>query len=183
MWYNFGMGSSFKVQFRNKLFLFFGLVIFFVVGFYFLAKETTSLADSIAKDRVSLLVGSNVSQVLADLKGGKAAAVPYQKGIKALLPTRDQIVSNLSQSLDSQARISGVTMTFAFQGEEVKPEASQLGNVGFSLKLVGPVGNLVDFFNYLETKAPGFLMRFDHYDLSRTGEDYQLALKGVAFYQ
>ncbi|MFA6354655.1 MAG: hypothetical protein WCX12_03170 [Candidatus Paceibacterota bacterium] len=176
--------ENFKKQFRNKALIILGLFLVSGVILYFSASYIAKLSKDISNQRFLVYENSNINGVLADLKNGNDSAAAYIKGIGALVPAKDQLISDLSRVLSNQGTNYGVGVTFDFQqGVEVKPTPTSFGHAGFSLSVTGPLSNLIAFLRYLETASPRFLMSFESADIAKTSNDYVLNAKGLVYFK
>lgn len=176
--------ENFGKQLRNKTLILLGLFLVSGVIFYFASDYIAKLSEDISNQRASVFENSNINQVLANLKSGNESAVAYMKGIGALVPTKDQLISDLPQALSSQGKNFGVWVTFDFQqGVEAKSTPTSFGHAGFSLSATGPLPSLIAFLKHLEVTSPRFLMSFDTADISKTTEDYILHTEGLVYFK
>ncbi len=175
--------DNFKHEVRKNLFVF-GAIVLIFGGFVFFAKgQMVKLSNRIAGVQSVISQQRTISSQLASLREDKALASKYETTINVLIPTRRQLF-DLQRWLGNQAQSYNTGITFNYPGNETDPTGESLGNLPFSMKLSGKIRDLANFLDFLENKAPQFLMSFDDLNVGASqGNSNQVALKGKVYFR
>ena len=86
--------------------------------------------------------------------------------------------------MGQQARISQIELDFSFTGTQVAVSATKPGSIGFTIRATGPLANLSQFLNTIETQAPQFAFTLQEVNLTQqaTG-NYKLNIQGTIFFK
>ena len=174
------MKNSFAKQLWLSLGIVLGSVVLATIALYFLSGQMDAEAQKIVTDQA--IVGRQVALlgILAELKRDAPIAAQYSQAMDKLLPKHDDLIG-LSPWLNGIAATHGVTITFSFTGASSPPNGSMPGSDVFSLSANGNLANLTAFLEDAETKAAGYLLTIDTFDLSGSENGYQLSMQGKAF--
>lgn len=173
-----------KIGFNQQLLINFGIVLgataAATTGLYFLSADITVQANKIIFDRALVERQAAVVGILAGLKSDAPKAAQYVDAMKKLLPTHDELIG-FSPLLDTLGRTHSVSVTFSFRGDNTAATESLVGSDGLNLSVTGASGDIMAFFDDMETKIPGFLLSIETFDLVKADAGYRLTMQGRLF--
>lgn len=174
---------DFKKQAWITLIVLGGFLLVLWAAFLWLKGEINFRTSEIAEQRKLIQQGSVITETIAALTTEKQAAQPYIDTFDSVIATRDDLVVNFSRWLENEAELFGLGLTFGFQGSESKPTESDLGQVGFSIKLIGAFEDAISFLNHLESGRKVFLMSLDSFDIVSGSQAYTVSASGRVFFR
>jgi hypothetical protein len=176
------LGKSFKKEWWMSGSIIVGTLVIAAAILYILSGDLSGQAGQIVADR-AFIAGQNAAlSDFAALKSNAANAVPYTNAMQKLLPTHDQLIG-FPGWLASQGDVHNVSVSSAFQGTNTPATASAPGSDSFSLSATGAESDLAAFLGDLETKAQGYLLTIDSFELISEGGNYRLSAQGRVFSQ
>lgn len=161
----------------GAIFLVFGLFLYFGKG------QLLKLSERVKEVQIRISQQRNVSSEIIKLREDEKLAAKYEKVMNALVPVEGQMFG-LQRWLVTQGQIYNVGVTFGYTGDGIEPQGENLGNLPFSLKLSGELGDLAAFLDFLENKNSQFLMSFDNLSVGLgQGGLSQAAVTGKAYFR
>jgi len=159
-----------------------GAFIVAVAAFYFLAADISSRASVVSANRAQIAKQNNSLASFAEIKQDSDEASKYKAAMDKLLPAQDELI-NYPKWLQNVAATYNITADFSFTANTVPAAAASPGTVGFSLTVEGENNNLVSFLKNIESQAPGFLLSFDSFNLTKNGDDTKIVTGGNMFFR
>jgi hypothetical protein len=176
------MITNFKRQLLTSLSIIFGSIIVGVVALYYLAGTVSAEANKVATDRSLINEQADSLDVLSALKNASPQAAAYKAAMDQLLPTQDGLIG-FSQWISGVAAANQVVANASFQGGIAQPVGSAPGQAKFSLEVTGSLNNIAAFLQDAESKAPGFILSIDSFNLVDQNGTYQLTGQGALFFR
>ncbi len=153
-----------------------------VVTLAFLSGDLSGQAAAIISDR-GFIAGQNAALGnFAALKSDAAKAAPYMDAMRGLLPTHDALIG-FPEWLNTVGGSHKVSVSVTFTGNDVAASGDTPGSQSFSLSATGAGSDVTSFLDDIETKAQGYLLSIDSFDLVNEGTDYRLTAQGNVFSQ
>ena len=174
------MKSNFKQSLWVSFGVIFGTILVASAALYFLSTDLAAQAEKIITDKALIAEQTGALDILASLKSDAMQAAPYAAAMGKLLPPHDELIG-FPQWLTALGQAHNVSVSAAFQGNNVPVTDSAPGNDSFSMNASGASADLITFLRDLETRVPGFLLAIDTFDLGNTGPSYQLSAPGRLF--
>ena len=174
------MKNDIKKQLWISGAIIFGSMVVAAAVVYYLSFDIAAKAKAIADDRSLTDQKTGVLAVLAGLKAQAPQAAAYQAAIDQLIPSQDGLIG-FGGWLNQIASSDGVTANFSFDGDPVPASGNIPGYVAFSLNASGPINNIVNFLDDIESKSPGFLLSIKSFDLTEQTANYQIVAQGQLF--
>lgn len=173
-----------KNSLKTQLWIGFGVILaslaLATAAIYYFSGDLAAQADRIIADKALISRQAAVVDILARLKREAPVAAAYLALIDKVLPTHDNLIG-LPQWLDELGRAHGVTVIFAFQGNNVPMTASAPGADGFVMTVTGAPAEVASFLTDLELNSRGYLLSLDAFSFAGTGVDYKLSAQGRVF--
>lgn len=173
-----------KNNLKKQLWISFSLVlatlIIASVALYYIAGDIAVKADKIVSDRTLIDQQTGAIAVLTNLKAQEPQAMSYEAAMENLLPTQDGLIG-FGDWLNGIAATNQVSANFSFQENATLATANTPGDTGVSLSVSGPISNIENFLEDVESSSPGFLVSIDSFDLSQSNGSYQLTAQGDTY--
>lgn len=176
------MFSNFRREVIWGAALILGSIVVFIAVFYFFSKSLNTIAKDIAGDRFLISKNTALLGNLATLKNDEQESVRYEKAMKKLLASKDQLI-NFPRWLEGLALARRVEMNFSFSGSEIAPQENYPGYINFSLNIAGTFDAVTAFIKDIETGAPRFLVSLNTFDATRNGSGYRIIFQGRVFFK
>lgn len=169
--------------FRFRLFvniaITFGLMAFLggllaIIGF-----DINNRVIKIQDSRLELAKRNRFISDLADLQRDFNKISQYSSVLENVLPRRDQLF-DFSKELEAAARQQNIGLGFIFSNEQAPAEDSP-GAASFSLTLQGQSDNVVSFLKKIEMMR--FITNFSGLDFTRQGDNVNMSLSGLVYFQ
>src|SRR5258708_1125074 len=176
------MQERFTKQFWISFAIVGGSIVAFSIAIWIFAGNVSTAADKIVSDRTLMNERVHAGDTLALLKSDEGKAAPYEKAMGTLLPTADALLS-FPEWIDGVSRVSGVTLTFNFSGNQTPSSGDAPGFIGFSFTASGGMDAITNFLERLESKAPKYLVTIDSIDAVRADTGYRVSASGRVFTQ
>lgn len=174
-------------QFQKKVWLNIGIIlgsvlIFGMLSFWFAGKIKES-ADKASLSKASISNYNRAVAIFAELKSKESEVELYSKYLKALLPSKDDLIE-LPRFLEESGRVHQVNVKFNFKaGAVAEPQGKQPGSVGFTLHVAGSYDRLRNFFKEIESGSIKFMIALDSMDVNLSGNEYRATAEGRAFFK
>lgn len=175
-----------KDDFNRYVFTSFGMIfsatIIAVIAFYFLSGDIITRSEAIAATRLQIAKENNSLVAFAEIKEDSTEAAKYKSAMNKLLPTQTELI-NFPKWLQNVAATYNVTASFSFAANTALATPTSAGTVGFSLTAEGKNEDAFSFLKDLESRAPGFLLSFDSFNLTQSGSDTKIITNGNMFFR
>jgi hypothetical protein len=176
------MKDNFNRYLWTSLGILFVSIVVAVGALNFLLGDIASRSNAIAVARALVVKQNDSLAAFAEIKQDSAKAAEYKMAMDKLLPAQDELI-NFPQWLQGVAATYGVTVSFSFTADTAPATPASAGSIGFSLTAEGGNDSVVSFLNDLESKASGFLLSFNSFDLTRDGENTKVVTGGSLFFR
>lgn len=174
------------MTFRRELILNAAVMIvsFMVAGLilWWFRGEINFQADQVETARLTIARQAGLFGSLANLKQQVEIARGYEEKLSRLLPIKDQLI-NFPRWLEGLALQRQVNARFSFEGATVEATTETPGSVGFSLDLTGTLSAIQGLLRDLEVAPRAYFLKFNDFDLNRSGESYHFSAKGNLFFR
>ena len=174
-------------EFVKKVLLALGIVLGTIVIFggalLWFRQDISKNAAAIASSRV--LVGRNIQamELLAELKKTAAQVDVYERQMKMLLPTQDELI-NVPRWIEEAAKSHDVALNMAFQpGGIIAPQNEEPGQIGLEINATGSYDKLVKFLEEIEMRSPRLVVVLRSLDLTRVDGGYRLNSIGGLYFR
>lgn len=172
----------FKRQLWISLAIIFGSIIIAVIAFNYLASALVVGANKITADRALIDQQADSLGVIAALKNQAPKAAVYQTAMDSLLPTQDGLIG-FSQWINTVAAAHQVSVSASFQGNIIQPAGSDPGQAAFSMDVTGSLNDIAAFLNDAESKASGFFITVNSFNLIDKNSTYDLTGQGNVLFR
>lgn len=150
------------------------LTVFIIVLNYDINKR-----DRVITEQKQLLELRNQTiALLSNASNDVRRAQPMLASLETILPNKDQLI-NFPTELAKTARGYGVEIGFTF-GPETASTPEEPGNIKFTMTLVGPFSDIVDFMKAFEQHR--YFIKLDSIDVRPAGKDGFSLLTGGVIY-
>ena len=161
----------------------FGSILLFGTSFYFLADDIALQSKEIAGSRGLVRQSAEASTLLAEVKQNLPKVQRYKTIMDRLVPNQLKLL-DLPRTLDNAARLQKVNLLFTPGNGQTEPQEGVAGTIPFSITVSGPLQNVLQFMNYIESASQDFLISLDSFDVKRVDPTtYEVMAPGRAFFK
>ena len=157
-------------------------IIVGIVAMSFVLGEANARADALVSARAAIAMQSDSLNLVAQLQKDASTAANYQKAIRQLLPTQDDLIS-FPQKVATLGKSYSVGVSIAFRGDPVPSNGNAPGNISFSMTLDGNQQDVSTFLKYLEFQSTQFLIAIDSANVSFNNGNEHMTANARVFFQ
>ncbi|MBN2197603.1 type 4a pilus biogenesis protein PilO [Candidatus Wolfebacteria bacterium] len=155
------------------------LVICFVLiaSLIFLSSNISQKTEKIKQQKGELSFHLQSTESLALLSKDFEKSKKYIAQLESILPDRDKLIT-LPRNIGVIANQSQIDLNSTL-GKEESSQNQQLRETDIVMNGQGPIDNFINFLKAVENSL--YLIKFNEFDLSRTGEEFKISIKGRVF--
>lgn len=172
--------------FRRRFWIGVTIILLGIVGgiaaFSYFSGAIGAKADQISMAKMKTGSDANALANLASLEGDAPEAARYDAAIHQLIPDQSGLIG-FNAWIGQVAAQYKVNASVSFRGDPVPPSGNAPGTAGFTLTAQGPEGSLIPFFDYLTTRATGFIVSFTSVDFTNDQSAESLTAQGITYFR